>query len=179
MDDQIDHQEHTAEDKRRREEQMAESVDAAVATEITPTPSRLDNLPIVNAGGVAWHPYGVCSMNVLRRAGGQCNNGGPSSKHDRIRILVYRSTTLSASNLPSYEHAKEICKEIDRKIGPITDDVFIAARYSISYGPVARMIDPSIPWSMAGGNYAETSNGIEHRLLGCEHPISIHDRVEQ
>ena len=110
----------------------------------------------------------TCHMTVLRRADGDCSNHGLSSRVNRIRVAVFRN---SEGRLPNYSEVKEVAKSVP-------GGEFIACQYSDMSPIVCTHAGQAHRWTMAGGNYASTTNGIDHDALGCHYPISIHDRVE-
>ena len=114
---------------------------------------------------------GVCHLNVYRRAGGDCSIRGISTKHDEIKVLVYRN---AEGRLPNYVDVLRIAESVKDEHA---DDESVCLAAMAFDTPVA--IPVSVAGRcMSGGNYAGTSNGVAHDLLGFPHPISIHDRVE-
>lgn len=116
-------------------------------------------------------------FSVLRNAdGGDCSLGGVSSEKGRITI---HSVHLNGM-IPTYRDMPTLCKSPE--LADIPDEDYILCTFKHYSG------SPMVAWNigdgrkhghtMAGGNFAWTSNQIDRDAIGIEAPISLHDRVE-
>jgi hypothetical protein len=112
-------------------------------------------------------------LNVFRWTLGDCTNGGISSTHNNVLLV--------GPGIP------EIFEEDEDT--PVVNLVNNSRGQGAPYNPeihhwhdedVYLVLEPAdVPkgtWTMAGGNYAGSSDSRIHEI--CPYPISIHDRIE-
>lgn len=131
------------------------------------------------------------TLNVYRSADGMdCTAGGISSKHTQFTLVG----TLEPAGAERANTVKPMPKD-SRVFAPTKDRPAVALEVRHIGGPVLSIVPViqageneyrrTYPWTMAGGNYAETSDSrlgeLIRSITGQGHygAISVHDRVEQ
>lgn len=104
-------------------------------------------------------------VSVFRDAGGgDCSNGGVSSKYDRLLLIGNGIEGFVEVDLDDEEATKQVIY-LERRI------LFGKQLYLTAY-PFAKFTDGK--WRMFGGNFAYSSDS----RFPNEYPIPIHDRIE-
>lgn len=121
-------------------------------------------------------------MTVLNARHQDCSNRGITVKIDKSYIHVWIVTFNG--RFPNYHDAIKLANSSDCDFMG-DDDLIVATPYggtpSLDNPPVAKWVGAIRKghWTMFGGNFVYTSNGITHTALcGYSAPLSVHDRVE-
>ncbi|MFF0818402.1 hypothetical protein ACFYVR_25130 [Rhodococcus sp. NPDC003318] len=144
---------------------------------------------MTNAGS---HRLGL-SLSVLRdAAGSDCTLGGITSRAARLVLVgVLDSTHAHAADVaPMPECSRVVAPEAGRPAVAIEvrrrpfDDGRFAHLVPVQWDESAHRYARADGWSMAGGNYATTSDSrfgeLIERVVGHRIPaLAVHDRVER